>query len=176
MVRNCSCCSDCNLTKVHIRLGYLCLSKSGFPRNLDFYNTFYCTPSIPKCSSVFLTLVRLRPAEHWPSSWKYDSWNRKQQLLRNAPRSCGVKSFLDDESLARKYLNLCLKFLAGQINRIVILGPKNLGGRTIILGQREYILSKSCKNNKTKIVLKNKIKNYYVLFTTLIMVNNVGSV
>jgi hypothetical protein len=64
---------------------------------------------------------------------------KKQQLLGNRPRSCRVERLLDDESLAQKHLTLSLKFLGMQINQTIILGQKNLGGRTIILGRvREY--------------------------------------
>ena len=82
--------------------------------------------------------MKLRPIDHWPSSCKYGSSNRKQQILQNSPWSCGVERLLDDESLARKYLTLSLKFLAEQMNRTIILEQNNPRDRTIILGQREY--------------------------------------
>ena len=48
-------------------------------------------------------------------------------------------TLLDDESLAQKYVTLSLNFLAGQINRTILLGPKtNMGYRTMILVWREY--------------------------------------
>ena len=47
---------------------------------------------------------------------------------------------VDDESLAQKHLTSNLKFLVEQINQTIILGQKNLGGKTIIVGWREYIL------------------------------------
>ena len=40
------------------------------------------------------------------------------------PRSCSVERLFDDESLVQKYLTLSLKFLAGQINRTIILGRR----------------------------------------------------
>ena len=65
--------------------------------------------------------------------------------MRNAPRSCGVERLLDDESLARKYLTLGLKFLAGQINwtkNKPFWDQKQIrGGRMIILRQWEYKVS-----------------------------------
>ena len=71
----------------------------------------------------------------WPLTESlYDSYKRKHQLLRNAPINCGVERLLG----AKKCLTLSLKYLAGQINRTIILGQRNPGSRTIILGRREY--------------------------------------
>ena len=56
-----------------------------------------CTPSVPKLLSSFLIMARLRPAHHCPSSSEYATKNRKQQLLRNTPKSCSVASLLDDD-------------------------------------------------------------------------------
>jgi hypothetical protein len=55
-------------------------------RHLLFY-----TPWVPKWLSMFLTLARYRPVDHWPSSCKYDFENEYTQLLWNAtppPRRC----------------------------------------------------------------------------------------
>ena len=60
------------------------------------------------------------------------------------PEVVVLKNLLDIESLVVKYLTLSLKFLAWQINRTIILGPKNLGSRTIILERRENYLRKCC--------------------------------
>ena len=42
---------------------------------------------------MFLTLVRLRPDDHRPSSCKYDSLKKKQELLRNAPEVAVLEDF-----------------------------------------------------------------------------------
>jgi hypothetical protein len=59
------------------------------------------------------------------------------KLLRNTREVAVLKRPLDDESLASKYLTLNLKFLAGLINRTIVLRQKYPGGKTIILGRRE---------------------------------------
>jgi len=61
------------------------------------------------------------------------------KIKNNNPWNCNVKRLLDGESLARKYLTLSLKFLVMHINRTIILGQTYPGGRTIILGRREYL-------------------------------------
>ena len=69
----------------------------------------------------------------------------KNNYCEMPPRSCGVERLLDDESLARKYLTLGLKFLAGQINwtkNKPFWDQKQIrGGRMIILRQWEYKVS-----------------------------------
>ena len=51
----------------------------------------------PKMIVPIPILARLRPAHHCPSSFKYDTWNKMQQLLRNTPKSCGVANLVDDD-------------------------------------------------------------------------------
>ena len=82
---------------------------SQLPSNSTHTLALYCLPYegnqhtirfelfLPKWLFSFLILARSRPAHQCPSSCKCDAQNRKQQLLRNTPRSCGVKNLLDDD-------------------------------------------------------------------------------
>ena len=42
-------------------------------------------PSIPKWLSVFFTLARFRPIDHWASNWKYDPYNEKTTTTPKHP-------------------------------------------------------------------------------------------
>ena len=53
------------------------------------------------------------------------------------PPEVTLKDFLMMKVWCDFFLTLSLKFLARLINRTIILGTKNPGGRTIILGWRE---------------------------------------
>ena len=56
--------------------------------------TIHITPSVPKWLFVFSTLARLRPADHWPSSCKYNSTNRRHQYSKMPPEVAVSKDFL----------------------------------------------------------------------------------
>ena len=51
---------------------------------------------------------------------------KEQQLLQNAcpPKLQCRKRLLDDGNLAHKFLTLSLEFLAGQIDRTIVLGRR----------------------------------------------------
>ena len=70
-----------------------------------------------------MKLERLRSIDHWPSSYKYDSYNKTHRLLRNAPQKsrCQKTSWFRKFSV-NEYLTFSLKFLARKINRTISLG------------------------------------------------------
>ena len=62
----------------------------------------------PKMIVLIYDLGKIKAHSPLSESCKYDTQNRKQQLLQNTLGSCGVKSLLDDDFDSRKYLTSSL--------------------------------------------------------------------
>jgi len=64
-----------SVRRFQIGWNFECYYRFGFKYTFEVsLDANICTPFVPKWLSMFLTLVRLRSAEHWPSSCKYNSW------------------------------------------------------------------------------------------------------